>query len=190
MSKICRNGHCGSRLVGKNTWFQLYIKQKSKLVGYLDLLNNVLCFLHALLHLIKQKMTKKMLSTFPFYRWGNWDTEALMKLAKWMWWFLVNIFISTNKLRGKGHSLASRLLRKKNLFSILCIKKKNKLCYLDLSNVLGALYTILHLIKKIQWETILNISILYMRKLRHWGINEVTSKWKRCFLVSLFICSW
>ena len=119
MSKICRNGHCGSRLLGKNTRFQLYIKQKSKLVAYLDILNNVLCFLHALLHLIKQKM-RKMLSTFPFYRWGNWGTEALMKLAKWMWWFLVSIFISTNKLCGKGHSLSRLLSKKKLVFNSVC----------------------------------------------------------------------
>ena len=26
-----------------------------------------------------------------------------------------------------------------------------------------------------------------MWKLRHWSINKVTSKWKRCFLVSIFI---
>ena len=33
----------------------------------------MLCF-------IKRKSTRRMLSTFPFHRWGNWGTEELMKL--------------------------------------------------------------------------------------------------------------
>ena len=46
-----------------------------------DLLSNVLCVLHGLLHWIKQKMTEMVLQTFPFYRWGNWGIEALIKLV-------------------------------------------------------------------------------------------------------------
>ena len=29
---------------------------------------------------LKGKPTRRMLSSFPFYRWGNWGTEASMNL--------------------------------------------------------------------------------------------------------------
>ena len=35
----------------------------------------MLCFIK-----LKRKSTRKVLSTFPFYRWGNWGTEALLNL--------------------------------------------------------------------------------------------------------------
>ena len=55
---------------GKKTWFQFYVLKK--MYGYLDVLSIVLGVLHALLHLIKQKSMRNVLSTFPFYRWKNW----------------------------------------------------------------------------------------------------------------------
>ena len=81
MSKLSGKGHCGFTVLGKNTWLQFYIKNKSILSMLWDLLSNVLCILHGLLHWTKQKMMKMVLPTFPCYRWGNWGIEALIKLV-------------------------------------------------------------------------------------------------------------
>lgn len=64
--------------------------------------------------------------------------------------------------------------------------------YLDLlSNTLDLSYALLHLIKKKKKtqknkeECVLNSPSLYMSKLRHKGINELTNMWKRCFMVNV-----
>ena len=66
--------------LGKKTWFQFYFFKKTKLSMLFNSTKHVLSVLHALLHLIPNKMYKEGVSTFPFYRWGNWDTETLMAL--------------------------------------------------------------------------------------------------------------
>lgn len=63
--------------------------------------------------------------------------------------------------------------------------------YLDLlRNTLDLSYALLHLIKKQKKqknkeECVLHSPSLYMSKLRHKGINELTNMWKRCFMVSV-----
>ena len=69
------------------------------------------------------------------------------------------------------------------------MNKRNYVFYLDLlSNTLDLSYVLPHWIKKtIKEECVINTASLYMIKPRHRGINEVTNKWKRCFMVSAFM---
>ena len=53
LNKLCGKGHCLSRLLEKNTQFQLSLLKKE--VFYLDLLSNILDVSYALFHLIKRK---------------------------------------------------------------------------------------------------------------------------------------
>ena len=80
-----------------------------------------------------KKKTKNLrircLSTFPFYRWGNWlRLEALMKLLVCerdvSWW--VNLSIQVNVV-GKGIVCLDCWGKKST--SNLLIKKKNKIKY-------------------------------------------------------------
>ena len=73
-----------------------------------------------------KKSTRKVLSTFPFYRWGNWVKGALVKLLvserDAIWWAVLWTF---SIIFTKGHWL-SRLWRKTQ-FQFYLKKKKSML---------------------------------------------------------------
>ena len=82
----------------------------------------------------------------------------------------------------------------KNLISTLSSKKKKTktklVCYLDLSNVLGVLYTLLHSIEKQNLQIrCYQYSHFIDEESEARDISKVTIKWKRFFLVSVFINS-
>ena len=133
---------------------------------------------------LKRKTMRKVLSIIPFYRWGNWGKELLMKLLvserDAFWWGYWSTF---SKHFRKGHYL-SRLLGEKTHFQFSVLKKKS--CYLDLRNVLGVLYVLLHLIKQKSMRNCQH-SHFIDEETEARGINEVSSKWRRCIFVSLFI---
>ena len=52
LNQLCGKGHCLSRLLEKNTQFQLSLLKKRNEVFYLDLLSNILDVSYALFHLI------------------------------------------------------------------------------------------------------------------------------------------
>ena len=55
LNQLCGKGHCLSRLLEKNTQFQLSLLKKRNEVFHLDLLSNILDVSYALFHLIKNK---------------------------------------------------------------------------------------------------------------------------------------
>jgi len=80
------------------------------------------------LHLIQKKIYEEgvVLSILPFYRWGNWGTEAVMMLQEVKWMMSLIVYLSTlNKVCGKGHCL-SILLETKLLFPLSLLKKEMK----------------------------------------------------------------
>ena len=82
LRKLCWKVHCRSRILGGNLDFNpFFLKEKkkknTKLCVLLRLLSSVVGVLDGLLHLIKTKSTRKLLSIFPFILQ---DAEALMKL--------------------------------------------------------------------------------------------------------------
>lgn len=97
----------------------------------------------------QRNSTMKVLSIFPFYSWGNWGTEAVMK------WQAVERMISRtlywptlSKFCGKGHSL-SRMVEKQTQFQLSLTKRRNAEFYLDLPrNILDVSYALFHLILK------------------------------------------
>ena len=103
------------------------------------------------LHLIQKKIYEEgvVLSILPFYRWGNWGTESVMKLQKVKRMMSLIVYLSTlNKVCGKGHCL-SILLEKKSLFQLSLLKKRNEIFFLDLlNNILDVSYALFHLIKR------------------------------------------
>ena len=133
------------------------------------------------LHLIQKKIYEEgvVLSILPFYRWGNWGTESVMKLQKVKRMMSLIVYLSTlNKVCGKGHCL-SILLEKKSLFQLSLLKKRNEIFFLDLlNNILDVSYGLFHLSKKknradqfyrwVNWGT---------EALRKWLISERDALW-------------
>ena len=61
------------------------------------------CFTCSISFTLKKK-TMKDVSTFPFYRWGNWGLEALMKLLVSEWDAFSWVYSCIrSKLCGKGN---------------------------------------------------------------------------------------
>ena len=93
-----------------------------------------------------KKSTRKVLSTFPFYRWGNWVKGALVKLLvserDAIWWAVLWTF---SIIFTKGHWL-SRLWRKTQ-FQFYLKKKKNYVTYIYYALSLVLYMNGVHLIK-------------------------------------------
>ena len=67
-----------------------------------------------------------MLSTFPFYRWGNWGTEASMKLlVSGRDPFFLRAYLSTLKLCGK-YTVYLEMLWGGESISVISTKKKKQ----------------------------------------------------------------
>ena len=59
----------------------------------------------------------------------------------------------------------------------------------SMKHVLGAFHALFNLLLKIYEEAVINIPILYLRKLRNRHINEFSSKWQTWLLVSVLVCT-
>ena len=68
----------------QNVWgekldFYSIKKQQQQQIKYVALLSMSSGFYKLALISVERKCTRKVLSTFPFYIWGNWGAEALIK---------------------------------------------------------------------------------------------------------------
>ena len=59
---------------------QLIKINEKKISMLLRSIKKCLGCLYALFYLIKKKIYEECVIRFPFYRWGSWDIEALVKL--------------------------------------------------------------------------------------------------------------
>ena len=123
----------------------------------------MLCFTY-----LRRKSTRKVLSTFPFYRWGNWGTEALMKLLVSEWdafsWAYSCI---CSKLCGKGNVYLD-WWEKNTRFQFYLQKKANlNMLLRSTKHVLVVLDTGLHLIEKKSTSKVLSIFPFY--RWGNWG---------------------
>ena len=67
-----------------------------------------------------------MLSTFPFYRWGNWGPEASMKLlvSEIDPFFWEHIYLHSVNF---AESALSKMLWEENQFQLSLLKRKTKI---------------------------------------------------------------
>ena len=94
--------------------------------------------------------------------------------------FFLRAYLSTlSKLCGRC-TVYLECCGGRNQFQLSLLKRKNKSMLLRLlSNVLGVLQGLLHLTEnKIYEDIVINIPIYTSG---NWDVNEVASKWKRCF---------
>ena len=101
LSELCGKGHCLSRLMGKKTRFQFYLLKKKKKVCYMDLVNNVLGIVHALLHLIEKNLGVRCYQHSHFIE-EETEPRGINKVnSKWKGCILVSVSKKVNVV-GKG----------------------------------------------------------------------------------------
>ena len=96
-----------------------------------------------------KKKPMKDVSTFSFYRWGNWGLEVLMKLLVSEWDDFSQAYSCIiSKLCGKGNVYPD-WWAKKTQFQFYLLKKANlNMLLRSTKHILGVLDAGLHLIEK------------------------------------------